>query len=138
MNLEGHTHKKRIMGGLAVLPPALIVAILVLANGCGSGAARQLKSISVTPASADAQTFPNGQVQFTALGNYTEPPSQSEITASWSVMETNLATISQSGVGQCVAGASGLATVKASTPAPCSGTGCTAALLSATAQLTCP
>ncbi len=36
---------------------------------CGSGA-RQIQSISVTPASADAQSYPDGKVPFVATGNY--------------------------------------------------------------------
>jgi hypothetical protein len=127
----------------------LLLAILVLAgislltSGCGNGtpSPRTLQSISVNPTSADAQNFSNGQVQFSALGNYSQPPSPSPITPSlWSLSDPNIATISQSGLAECKAGASAVVTVTASACcAPCSGTGkCTAALLLGTAQLSCP
>lgn len=124
------------------LPTTLLIAgIELVAGGCGnsSPSPRLLQSVSVTPATADAQTFPNGQVQFAALGNYTQPPSPSPIIPlGWSLSDPTVAMISQSGLAHCIPGASGVVTVRASTPAPCSGTGCTAALLSGTAQLTCP
>ena len=123
-----------------LLPTTLLLAgIELVASGCGNGGPRLLQSISVTPASADAHGFPNGQVQFTAMGTYSQPPSPSPITQSgWSLSDPNIAAISQSGLAQCNPGASGVVTVKASTSGPCSGTGCTAVLLSGTAQLSCP
>jgi hypothetical protein len=123
------------------LPTTLLIAASELvASGCGNATSpRLLRSVSVTPATAEAQTFSNGQVQFAALGTYSQPPSPSPIIApGWSLSDTTIATISQSGLAQCTPSASGVVTVRASTPAPCSGTGCTAALLSGTAQLTCP
>lgn len=117
----------------------LLAGVELVANGCGNGGPRLLKSISVTPPTADAQSFPHGQVQFTAVGTYSQPPSPSPVTQpSWSLSDSDIATISQGGLAQCNPGASGIVTVKASTPAPCSGTGCTAALLLASAQLRCP
>ena len=122
---------------LAIL---VLAGISLLASGCGNGTPRTLQSISVNPANADAQNFSNGQVQFSALGNYSQPHSPSAITPSqWSLSDPNIATISQSGLAKCRAGASGVVTVTASACcAPCIGTGCTAALLLATAQLSCP
>ena len=122
------------------LPTSLLLAgIELVASGCGSGSPRILQSISVTPASADAHSFSNGQVQFTAMGVYSQPPSPSPLTQSgWSLSDPTIATISTLGLAQCNPGASGAVTVKASASAPCSGTGCTAALFSGTAQLTCP
>jgi hypothetical protein len=88
-----------------------------------NGSPRLLQSISVTPAIADAQSFPNGQVQFTAVGNYSQPPSPSPITQSgWSLSDPNIAAISRGGFAQCNPGASGMVTVIASTSGPCSGT----------------
>jgi hypothetical protein len=124
---------------IPLLATVLLTGMSLLASGCGNGSPRLLQSISVSPASADAQSFPDGQVQFTVVGTYSQPPSPSPTTASaWLLLEPNIATISQSGVAQCTPGASGVVTVKAITPAPCSGTGCTSALLSGTAQLSCP
>lgn len=121
------------------IAPLVIAAMSFLITGCGSGGPRRLQSVSVSPASADAMEFPNGRVQFTAMGIYSQPPSPSAIPQSgWSLSEGNIATISQNGIAQCNPGGSGVVTVKASTAGPCSGTGCTSALLSGTAQLTCP
>jgi len=122
-----------------LLTTLLLAGIELVASGCGNGSPRLLQSIAVTPASADAHSFPNGQVQFTAMGTYSEPPSPSPITQSgWSLSDPNLAAISESGLAQCNPGALGVVTVKASAPGPCSGTGCTPVLLSGTAQLSCP
>ena len=53
------------------LPTTLLLAgIELVASGCGAGSPRVLQSISVTPASADANSFPNGEVQFTVMGAY--------------------------------------------------------------------
>jgi hypothetical protein len=117
----------------------LLAGFALVGSGCGTRSPRLLQSISVTPASADAHSFPNGQVQFTAVGAYSRPPSPSPITQSeWSLSDPTIATISPSGLAQCRPGALGAVTVKASTSGPCTGTGCTAVLISATAQLSCP
>jgi hypothetical protein len=124
-----------------LLPTSLVLAATLLSGGgCGNNTSpRLLQSISITPASADAQSFPNGQVQFTVMGSYNQPPSPSPMTASqWLLSEPNIATISQGGVAQCTPGASGVVTVKAVVPAPCSGTGCSAVALSGNAKLSCP
>jgi hypothetical protein len=124
-----------------LLPTTLLLAgIELVASGCGTpGSPRLLQSISVAPASADAHSFPNGQVQFTALGAYSQPPSPSPITQlGWSLSDPTIATISPRGLAECNPGASGAVTVNASASGPCSGTGCTAVLFSGTAQLSCP
>ena len=125
-----------------LLSTALLVVLAgieFVASGCGNSSPRLLQSISVTPATADAQKFPKGQVPFTALGTYSAPPSPSPITQpGWSLSDPNIATISESGLAQCIPGASGVVTVKATTSGPCSGTGCTAVLLLGTAELSCP
>jgi hypothetical protein len=53
----------------------LIFFVLVIA-GCGgsTNSSRQLQSLTVTPASADAQAFPGGKVQFTAMGTFNMAP----------------------------------------------------------------
>ena len=117
----------------------MLACIGVTSSGCGGGSPRVLRSISVIPASADAQSSPNGEVQFTVSGAYSEPPSPSPVTPSgWSVSDPTIATISPNGVAQCNPGAAGSVTVKASASGTCSGTGCTAVLFSGTAQLICP
>jgi hypothetical protein len=50
---------------------AFLVSALMTAIGCGSGnAPRQLISMALTPAVANAGTSLNGQVQFSATGTY--------------------------------------------------------------------
>lgn len=61
----------------AALALFAIASILVL--GCGAG--RRLETVSLSPSSADAQNFPNGQVQFTATGTYSRPPSPVQLTS---------------------------------------------------------
>jgi hypothetical protein len=59
------------------LATLLLASIFVTfqTTGCGtSDPNRALQSISVAPATADAQSFPNGQVQFTATGTFSRPP----------------------------------------------------------------
>lgn len=87
----------------------LLVGMSLLSSGCGSGGGspRLVQSISVSPASADALSFPNGQVQFQVMGTYSQPPSPSPIVAlQWSLSDSTIATISQSGVAECTPGAS--------------------------------
>lgn len=54
---------------LAVLLPASFV----LSCGVKSPGQDPLLSITLSPASADAQDYPNGQVQFVATGFYSDP-----------------------------------------------------------------
>jgi len=56
-----------------------LIALFLLA--CGSS--RQLQSLSINPATADAQTYPNGQVQFTAMGTYTGSSQTTAVSALW-------------------------------------------------------
>ena len=117
----------------------LLVAIEFVAVGCGNQSSRILQSVSVTPAAADAQNFSNGQVQFTASGNYSQPPTPSTLApAEWSLNDPTIATVSQTGLAQCNPGAVGTVTVKAGTSGSCSGSDCTAVFVSGTAQLSCP
>src|SRR5712692_7957639 len=82
--------------------------------GCGSSTPRTLQSVTVSPATADAQDFPNGEVQFVATGFFNKPPSP--VTpfqvSSWSVTPDSLATIDQNGLAKCAAGQSGTATIR--------------------------
>ncbi len=126
---------------LAVGAPALLLAL-----GCGGMSndnPRVLQSINVTPATADALNFPNGQVQFGATGNFSAPPTPvTPLTLSgWASSDITIATVDfNSGVAHCVPGATGVATIRASAPKggpdmPTPGTG---VLISGTAQLNCP
>lgn len=128
----------------------LTLCALVLIS-CGSNYAnsnRFLISIAVTPATADAQNFPNGQVVFTATGTFSQQPSPALVppTAPYSgqfFVDTTLtnhviAAIVASGSGtatvQCVSGMSGTVEVGAIASAN-NGTSTT---VSGVAQITCP
>ena len=108
----------------------LVLSIFLLAAwasaslGCGSSmnTNRVLQSMSITPANAIAHNFPNGQVQFTAIGTFNQAPSPAQVTfqppytGTWSLMGTgasSVATISQTGLARCVPGAAGIVTVNA-------------------------
>jgi len=91
------------------LTPGIFVIALFL-SGCGSNS-----PISVTPASADAQNFPNGIVQFKATG--VPSPTWCIGTASGSCNGNvvPIATIDINGQAQCLAGHSGTVTILAGT-----------------------
>jgi hypothetical protein len=97
-----------------------VIAVVVLAGlGCGS----HLSSVNLTPGVADAKNFPNGQVQFIATGTYTGSSKVVPLTnLTWCVGTTNggckgnvmsVASVSSSGVAQCLPGATGTATILA-------------------------
>jgi hypothetical protein len=105
-----------------------------------------LESISLCPATADAQNYPNGEVQFIPGGTYnTEPKYVSPLkTYGWGSCQGGVPTddvvVSQTGVAKCAAGASGVYSVYTSVATQCNvvgpcGTGC---MVSGYAQLTCP
>lgn len=133
------------------------ITVLVLAASftlaCGGSsntatqAVRSIQSITISPATADAQNYPSGQVQFTATGYYnTQPSPVTPLSATWGVCEQNTpttaVTVSNNGLAQCTSSAVGTYTVFAyDFPNPtclaltaCGG-GCT---VEGTAQLTCP
>ena len=126
-----------------------ILAVLSVAEtlGCGamySSSNRVLQSVMVTPANADAQNS-MGQVQFTATGTFSQPPSpapvsfQSPYTGNWSSSNLSIATINQSGMAQCVAGAAGKVTITAEVSAnSTTGGGQMSTAVSGKATLVCP
>jgi hypothetical protein len=83
------------------------------------------QSVTLCPAVADAQDYPDGQIQFIAIGTYSTPPSPAlQPDAFWGAcyqgIPTSAVTVSQSGVAQCASGASGTYTVwAAGGPALC-------------------
>jgi hypothetical protein len=126
---------------------------VALCPACSPFQSHQLQSITVTPLSADAKNYPNGQVQFVATGQYNiSPLAVTPLTATWGTCTqqaaaTTAVSVTQTGLAQCAAGASGTYTVWANDPLPsgadtsnclaqtaCGG-GCT---IQANAQLTCP
>jgi hypothetical protein len=126
----------------------LLAALAIMTVGCGSMNSmsnRVLQSMVITPANADAQTSPNGQVQFSAMGTFSKAPSPAPVpcavpfTGTWFSSDTNIATITQAGLAECVSVAAGTVTISA-TASTNSGTGTMSAStsVSATAKLTCP
>jgi len=132
----------------------LLVLVAVIALACGSPPApRSIQSLSISPATANADQYPNGRVQFTAIGYYTKPPSPVKPqSATWGAcyqsQQTTGVSVSKNGVAQCAAGSVGTYTVWAfvvQQPPPgyacpnvedaCGGGGCQ---VTGTAQLTCP
>ncbi|HLV86991.1 MAG TPA: hypothetical protein VKV39_08455 [Candidatus Sulfotelmatobacter sp.] len=134
---------------------ALIIAAVTLV-ACGGSSHHVLQSVSISPASADAQNFPGGQVQFTATGYFNNRPSPvTPLGANWgacvvtagSEQPSNDINISDAGLASCRAGASGTykiwasssnsipGTVTCQAMGPC-GTGC--GRVTGSAQLTCP
>jgi hypothetical protein len=123
---------------------------LLALSACGSG--RQLQSVNITPATADAQSFSNGQVQFVAMGTFTNPPSREVLTSkdiSWCVGSSNGACIGneipganldQNGVAQCNPGFTGIATILAGTQSSAMMNPDTGSQLKifGSAKLTCP
>jgi len=141
---------------------AFLLLIAVVTTSCGGGMAdpakqaaaqhadpaKQLVAITVTPANADAQNLPNGQVQFTAVGTFSDG-SKAPIQALWTLngpfTETPIADISLSstGLAQCVAGGfvgtSGVfATAPANPALPLSEMTMFTKNVSGTAHITCP
>jgi hypothetical protein len=132
--------------------PSLLVSIFVatILTACGSAVPRTLQTVSISPATADARTFPRGEVQFAATAYYNKSPMQvAPISASWGACDQNHPTpditVSPAGVAQCSASAQGTYLIWAFAPdganmsctptAACAG-GCSR--MTGTALLTCP
>jgi hypothetical protein len=128
---------------------SVLLVTSLLSFGCGSG--RQLKSVTLSPGTADAHSFANGQVPFSATGKFSKPPSPQPLTGkdvTWCVGSSsgvcagNInpgATVDQNGLAQCVPGFSGTATILAgkATLAMNPDRGAPMSIFGA-AQLTCP
>jgi len=120
--------------------------LLILAgSGCGAtnpSNPRLLIGITLSPATADAQSFPNGQVQFSAVAHYNAAPTTVNpfSPTSWLSTDGNIATVDQSGLAQCVRGAVGSADIQGIAPISGPGSGATPAapLVRGTAVLMCP
>lgn len=139
--------------------PRLVICLFGLAGAgaailsCGSSSSsqHQLQSITLSPASADAQRYPDGQVQFAVTGYYniallTVAPLPAKWGACFQSSPTTEISINSTGGAQCGVGAAGTHVIWANDPLPDTGTyscpstkacgqGC---VFSATAQLTCP
>ena len=118
--------------------------------GCGSSG-RKLESIAVTPTTADAQDFPDGQVQFTATGTYSSSPSIAQLDSTqvtWCVGSSDGtcaglvnpgAAVDANGLAHCNSGFSGTATILAGVPGQAGNPDAGVPLAPfGSAQLTCP
>jgi len=119
-------------------------------SGCGSG--RQLQSVVVAPATADAKNYANGQVPLTATGTYNKPPSPVQLTSPdivWCAGTSDgfcdgfvvpSVIVDQNGVAQCSPLFVGTATVLAGTQLPTMvvGDGGSKLEVFGSAQVTCP
>lgn len=95
-----------------------LFGVLLQTLGCGMSSPRTLQSVIASPATADAKEFPGGQVQFTATGIFTKPPTRvtplplcsggatGACITTWSAFPPTVATIDQNGLAQCVPGQS--------------------------------
>ena len=124
----------------------IFLAAVALLTACGN---QGLKSLTVTPPSADAKSSPNGQVQFTAMGSYAGSSQATVVKALWwnvqpwtTVPTAPTFVIDSNGMASCLGVISGTFTVWATTPTdqtlPLSKVTVNTKQLSATAQITCP
>lgn len=145
---------KAVMKLRLILSSVALLASAVLFLNCNPIPSHQLESITLTPASADASSYPNGKVQFVATGHYNiAPVTVTPLVATWGTCTQEFAattnvSVTQNGLAQCTSGAMGTYTVWANDPVPevpggvyscpaegaCGG-GC---VIQAQAQLTCP
>lgn len=142
----------RIWHGMGLLGSLSMVAALLV--GCGGSSTmtktnRGLKSITVSPATADGGTS-GGKVQFTATAHWSATPlTTTPFSANWVVCQNNepvkSVTVSTNGLATCGSSAKGVYDVNAwsfpindgptcLTITSCGG-GCT---IEGSAQLTCP
>ena len=111
-------------GFLKLGTPILASFLAVVTTACGNSSPRMLQSIIANPASADAQNFPNGKVQFTPTGIFNKPPtpvtplpvcsapnSGDTCITAWLAFPNTIATVDQNGVAQCLPGQSGIVTI---------------------------
>lgn len=137
--------------GLSVF--SLTVLAITVTWACGGASPRALQSVTLSPATADAQGNP---VQFTATGYFNHQPSTATLTqANWGAcyqnQRTTAVSVSTEGLAQCASGATGTYTVWAwaeSAADSCGGNngevpanpcgGASKCQPTGTAQLTCP
>ena len=128
-----------------VLWSAIGLSLLAML-GCGN---TKLSSVSLTPAVADAQNFPVGQVQYAATGTYSNSSKVVPLTnVTWCIGSTTgmcngnivtSASVNANGLAQCLPGATGTGTVIAGSGGrPSNPDGGHQLTVFGTAQLTCP
>jgi hypothetical protein len=122
----------------------LTTALAAVLTGCGANSMapnRVLLSMAISPAVAAPAA---GQVQFSATGTFSLPPSPDTVpfvspySGTWTISNPKIATISQTGLATCVPGAAGTVIVSAIASANSAGPGQMSIAVSAAAKLTCP
>jgi hypothetical protein len=143
-----------------VLPSLFFLLVTALVLACGSPASHmplscssaptvanpgEPQSMILCPAVADAQNYPDGEIQFVAVGSYNKAPTPAlPQPVIWGACQQNQfttgVTVSDTGMAKCASGASGTYTVWATggpilcnVLEPCGACGTTGR-----AQLTCP
>jgi len=116
------TTSKRTTSASFLFP--VIAATLLMTISCGGSmmmTSRQMQSITVSPASADAKSS-GGMVQFTAMGNFNMAPMTSNVPVRWSLGNPfssqpvpSGVSIDANGLAQC-SGFMGMITVEAVSP----------------------
>ncbi len=129
-----------------------IAAVLLMVVSCGGNSmmmmsARQMQSITISPASADPRNS-GGMVQFTAMGNFNMDPMMAATPVRWSVGNPFSAqpvpagvSVDMNGLAQCT-GFMGMVMIEATAPMdpnmPLSKMTMSTMNVSGMAQLTCP
>jgi hypothetical protein len=112
------------MAGFRFVIGTLVLLSAFAALSCGSS--HQLQNVTISPSAADAQQFPNGQVQFTAKGTFNGSSTPVTLTSkdiTWcyggdanaatpqaGICAGNIAqfaSVDQNGVAQCISGPQG-------------------------------
>jgi hypothetical protein len=154
MNLrqKSRLHASTPLLCLCLLVIALLSAMVACSGGMMSSmmATRQLQSITVTPASATAQSMANNQVQFSAMGHFNMNPMSGTPQVLWSIGNPFAAssmpapqgvTINANGMALCTTFV-GTVTVQATAPMdpnmPLSQMSMMTSNVAGMAQLTCP
>jgi hypothetical protein len=135
---------------LSLFTGPFVLAAALATSSCGDS--RQLQSVTLVPASADAKDYPNGQIPMTATGAYSKPPSPVLLTSNdivWCVGRSdgacngNIASaviVDVNGVAQCSLGQTGTATILAGKPTSSAvkPDGSSKLKVFGSAQVTCP
>lgn len=135
----------RVPTTLSICLLAVFAITPISCSSMNSMSNRVLQSMVISPANADAQSSPTGQVQFSAMGTFSKAPSPAPVpfvapySGSWATSDLSVATIGQTGLAQCVPGAAGTVTITAiASTNSGQGTQQTSTAVSASAKLTCP
>ncbi len=152
MNLRQKSRFHASTSLLYLLVPGLLSAIVACSGGMMNSmmTTRQLQSITVTPASATAQSMSNHQVQFSAMGHFNMNPMSAAPQVLWSIGNPFAApsmpapegvSINAKGMAQCTTFV-GTVAIQATAPMdpnmPLSQMSMMTSNVAGMAQLTCP